>query len=142
MELLEPLLDGPLSSAFLTLRRGTAKGFVDKRVELCTARPGRVRVLRGIPDKEGKTRIMAIGDFWSQAALYPIHQKLFGVLRKIPQDMTFNQNAFISRLQSEGAFKSGAVFHSIDLSSATDRWPFALMVEMMRVVLGPDRVQD
>lgn len=56
--------------------------------------------------------------------------------------MTFNQNAFISRLTREGAFRPGITFHSIDLSSATDRWPFALMVEMMRVVLGPDRVQD
>lgn len=142
MELLEPLLDGPLSSVSLDLYKGTHSGPEWRRVNLTRSARGRLRVLRAIPDKEGKTRVIAIGDYWSQAALKPIHTALFGVLKRIPQDMTFNQDAFASRLRNTGGFEPGVVFHSVDLSSATDRWPFALMVEMMRYVLGPDRVQD
>lgn len=121
MELLEQFLDGPLSSVILRLTRGTTKGFVEKTIDICRSLPGRLRVLRAIPDKEGKTRIMAIGDFWSQTALRPLHQALFRVLKKLPQDVTFNQDAFRDRLKSGGAFTPGVVFHSIDLSSATDR---------------------
>jgi len=31
------------------------------------------RKIVGIEDKEGKTRVIAIGDYWSQAALRPLH---------------------------------------------------------------------
>lgn len=34
---------------------------------------GPLRRVVGIPDKEGKTRVIAIGDYWSQTALYPLH---------------------------------------------------------------------
>jgi hypothetical protein len=32
-----------------------------------------IRKLTGIEDKEGKTRVIAIGDYWSQTALKPLH---------------------------------------------------------------------
>lgn len=63
MELLEQFLDGPLSSASLILTKGTSKGFEERKVELCSSAQPRLRVLRAIPDKEGKTRLMAIGDY-------------------------------------------------------------------------------
>lgn len=34
---------------------------------------GHPRKIVGIPDKEGKTRVIAIGDYWSQTALRPLH---------------------------------------------------------------------
>jgi hypothetical protein len=49
-------------------------------------------------DKEGKTRVVALGDYFSQAALKRLHSYLFKVLRKIPQDMTFNQGAFVEKV--------------------------------------------
>jgi hypothetical protein len=61
-ELLEQELDGPLQSVSLSLVKGTTKGFVEKKIDICQSSPGRLRVLRAIPDKEGKTRVMAIGD--------------------------------------------------------------------------------
>lgn len=39
----------------------------------------------------GKTRTVAIGDSFSQAALKPIHKDLMRILRRIPMDCTFNQ---------------------------------------------------
>jgi hypothetical protein len=51
-------------------------------------------------DKEGKTRVVALGDYFSQAALKRLHSYLFRVLKKIPQDMTFNQGAFVDRVKS------------------------------------------
>lgn len=127
MELLEKYLDGPFSSIRVDLSRRirNPRGkLVPDPVSFDIAKgKGRVRVLRAIPDKEGKVRVMAIGDYWSQAALKPLHHKMFQILKRIPQDMTFNQGAFVARLRNKGAIVPGGKFtlHSVDLSKATDR---------------------
>jgi hypothetical protein len=60
---------------------------------------GEVRKVVGIEDKEGKTRVIAIGDYWSQTALRRLHLWVFSILRKIPQDMTFSQGSFVDRVR-------------------------------------------
>lgn len=40
---------------------------------LLKTKPGVIRRLVGIEDKEGKTRVIAIGDYWSQTALRRLH---------------------------------------------------------------------
>jgi hypothetical protein len=75
------------------------------------------RKLAYFPDKELKVRVIAIGDYWSQTALIPLHKYLFRVLKKIPQDCTFAQSSFITKI------KDWKEFHSIDLTAATDRFP-------------------
>jgi len=55
---------------------------------------GPLRRLVGIADMEGKTRVIAIVDYFSQNALYPLHEFLFRILRQIPQDVTFSQGSF------------------------------------------------
>lgn len=55
---------------------------------------GKTRVLRSFPDKELKVRTIAIGDYFSQGALKPLHSYLFRVLKRIPQDCTFDQGGF------------------------------------------------
>jgi len=60
---------------------------------------GRIRKLVGIADKE-KPRTVAILDYWSQTVLRPVHFFLFGVLRKIPQDVTFDQGSFLEKVNS------------------------------------------
>lgn len=86
--------------------------------------PGEIRRIIGIPDLEGKTRVIAILDYWSQTALRPVHQFLFQVLRLIPQDMTFNQGSFLDHVKSWG---EGCTLYSIDLTAATDRFPVRLI---------------
>jgi len=77
---------------------------------------------------EGKTRVIAILDYWSQNALYPLHSFLFRILRKIPQDMTFNQGTAADTVKSWGNVK----LFSIDLTTATDRFPIDLIASVLR----------
>ncbi|QED55404.1 RNA-dependent RNA polymerase [Heterobasidion mitovirus 2] len=74
-------------------------------------------------DKEGKTRVIAIFDYWSQTSLKPLHNCINSLLRAIPMDMTFNQGAFT---QARLTPIPGHMLHSIDLTAATDRMPIAL----------------
>lgn len=54
-----------------------------------------VRKLSYFSDKEGKTRIIGILDYFSQTVLKKLHQYLFRILSRIPQDCTFEQSAFL-----------------------------------------------
>ena len=45
-----------------------------------------------LSDKGGKTRVVAIVDILSQSILKPVHDHLFSILRKIPEDGTFDQD--------------------------------------------------
>lgn len=82
----------------------------------------------GIPDRE-KPRTVAILDYWSQTCLRPVHYFLFGVLRRIPQDVTFDQGSFLDRVRSWGQVQE---YYSIDLKNATDRFP----IDLICTVLG------
>lgn len=86
-------------------------------------------------DKEGKTRVIAILDYWSQTALKPYHDALNNVLRRLPCDCTFNQSAFLEILPKS------AMFSSLDLSNATDRMPLALQKVVMECLFGKPRTE-
>lgn len=85
------------------------------------------RVIRSIPDKEGKTRDIAIGDYFSQTVLRPFHKYLFKVLRRIPQDCTFDQGSFKGFMATQQG-----PFYSVDLSAATDRFPIKLISTILK----------
>lgn len=70
-------------------------------------------------DKEGKTRTIALGDYWSQTALQPFTWYLYKMLRCIPNDQTFDQSKGLSDL----SFEETKTFYSYDLSAFTDRFP-------------------
>lgn len=106
--------------------------------EFYSSRPGEIRRLVGIPDMEGKTRVIAILDYWSQTALRPVHDLLFVVLRIIRQDMTFNQGSFLDRVKSWGP---GVTLYSVDLTAATDRFPIELIGEVLEGHFGKDFVR-
>lgn len=72
----------------------------------------------------GKVRIVAIVDYWTQCCLKPLHDWMFGILRKLPQDATFDQEGALRRF-AEKVGKSDTVY-SIDLKSATDLIPIGL----------------
>lgn len=83
----------------------------------------RFRKVSSISSQEGKTREVAILDYWSQTSLRGLHRFLFGCLKKIPQDCTFNQGSFHDKLNQE----NGEMFYSVDLTAATDRFPISLI---------------
>lgn len=62
--------------------------------------PGIIRKISSFGDLEGKTRVIAVLDYFSQSCLRPIHLWLFRILRKIPQDYTFNQGGFLEVISS------------------------------------------
>jgi len=53
-----------------------------------------IRKLSYFPDKEGKVRVIGILDYFSQTVLKNLHHYLYRVLKKIPQDFTFDQGRF------------------------------------------------
>jgi len=101
-------------------------------MDLHKENPGGLRKVVGIEDKEGKTRVIAIGDYWSQTALYRLHLWCFSILRMIPQDMTFTQGTFVDHLRKWGP---GVVLYSVDLTAATDRFPIKLISSVLKGAL-------
>ncbi|AKN79252.1 RNA-dependent RNA polymerases [Alternaria brassicicola mitovirus] len=78
-----------------------------------------------IYDPECKLRIVAIVDYYTQLFLKPIHEKIFKKLENLPQDRTFTQDPF-------NIWKDdGNRFWSLDLSSATDRYPITLQRRLL-----------
>jgi len=96
-----------------------------------------LRRLTSFPDKEDKMRIIAIGDYFSQASLKPIHKDLFKVLRRVKQDCTFDQGG-----QLKALYAKGGPFHSIDLSNATDRFPISLISKVLKGLYPSDYVDS
>jgi hypothetical protein len=87
--------------------------------------PVTLRRICSFPDKELKIRIIALLDYWSQTSLRPLHSWLFRILKRIPQDCTFDQDSFKDTLGSSG------VYYSVDLSAATDRFPIWLIAQVL-----------
>lgn len=82
----------------------------------------------------GKLRVFAILDSISQSVLKPLHDHLFDILRRIPNDGTFDQDASVKR-SSEKMAKYG-IAYSFDLSAATDRLPVSLTSSILENIVG------
>jgi hypothetical protein len=87
------------------------------------------------PEGGGKTRIFAIGDYWSQFTLRPIHDTLMGILRKLETDGTYDQEKAFSRILSKS---KGQRTYCFDLSGASDRIPLQVQTIMMSALFGSD----
>jgi len=82
----------------------------------------------------GKTRNIAIIDYWSQSALSWIHDNLMKQLRGIRVDATYSQEDGFKTVVKK-ANLSGMCF-SFDLSSATDRFPLQLQTAVIKQMFG------
>nr|AWY10991.1 RNA-dependent RNA polymerase [Sclerotinia sclerotiorum mitovirus 33] len=78
-------------------------------------------------DTEGKSRPFAILDYWSQSALTPLHDELYRILGSLPQDCTFDQQKGVRLMQQYPRSR----MHSLDLKSATDRFPLELQERIL-----------
>lgn len=81
----------------------------------------------------GKIRVFAMVDSITQCVMKPVHDLLFSILKRIEVDGTFDQLKPAKRLITLGHRK----FWSLDLSSATDRFPLALQHVVLSVLIGP-----
>lgn len=77
----------------------------------------------------GKIRVFALVDVWTQSILKPIHEFLFSILRKLPNDATFNQEASVKRCFTKADYYGCS--YGYDLSAATDRLPISLQVSIL-----------
>jgi hypothetical protein len=84
-----------------------------------------------IYDPECKLRIVAIVDYYTQLFLKPIHEAIFFKLKNLPQDRTYTQNP-----HTKWNYEDGNRFWSLDLSSATDRYPINLQRRLLEKIFG------
>jgi len=87
----------------------------------------------------GKLRVFAMVDFWTQNILRPLHKSLFNLLKLIPNDGTFDQDASVKR-SIQKSLVSGCAY-SFDLSSATDRLPIDIQVSILDM-LFPQKIGE
>lgn len=88
-----------------------------------------------LPENGGKTRIIAIVDFWTQQALKPFHEQLLAVISRLETDCTLDQNRGFKRAI---VLSRGKPIYSFDLTSATDRFPLSLQKVLMDHLYGPE----
>lgn len=79
----------------------------------------------------GKRPFFAIGNYVKQRLLKPYHDWLMAVLKRIPNDGTFNQPEPLKYLLGHSHC------YSYDLKSATDRWPLHFLYVIMIMLFGP-----
>jgi len=92
------------------------------------------RRLSKIEDKEGKIREVAIGDYYSQSALLPLHNFLYKQLSNIRQDCTADQIKHFYTL--ENSIRNN--YHSVDLKAFTDRFPIDINHRILVVWFGQE----
>jgi hypothetical protein len=88
-----------------------------------------LRKLSIVKDTEGKSRIIAIGDYWSQTALKPLHDLLMEILKGLKSDMTYGQS-----IAPFG--HSDHNYWSFDLTAATDRIPVMVYYHLLSHLFG------
>jgi hypothetical protein len=93
--------------------------------------------LHNLYEAAGKVRTIAIVDYWTNFVLKPLHDWMFDILRKLPQDATFDQEGKTREFASRGYTD----FWSLDLKSATDTIPLALYRALFSYIL-PQHIVD
>lgn len=94
--------------------------------------PLRMGKLSVVHDQAGKARIVAITNWWIQLALKPLHDSIFKSIKTLETDGTFDQGKPLVRLYQTR--DPNHKFSCFDLSSATDRLPLALQVDILNAL--------
>jgi hypothetical protein len=85
-----------------------------------------------LSEDAGKTRTIAIPDFWTQQALLKIHKDLYRFLAMLETDGTYSHNR-VSSITRDMTNK-GKACHSFDLTTATDRFPRILEGDLIAAI--------
>lgn len=89
----------------------------------------------GLKDEAaGKVRVFAMVDCITQWIFNPLHDRIFEILKLIPQDGTFDQERPLAHLSKLGS--RGSKLYSFDLSAATDRLPVKLQAVLLSSLIG------
>jgi len=98
-----------------------------------------IRRVTVVEDKENKSRVIAIFDYWSQLALRPLHKALMGILSSIKEDKTYDQSKGLKDFYNDNY---GNHFSSLDLKAATDRMPISLQKRILSMLIKDDSVTE
>jgi len=91
------------------------------------ASPGDIHVIQ---ERGYKARVIAMPKASIQVALYPLHQLLNQILINLETDCTHNQEDGAKFAQK--ALASGKTVYSVDLSGATDNFPRAVQIGVLK----------
>jgi hypothetical protein len=91
----------------------------------------RIGKLAVVDAPEGKKRVIATVDYFSQFLLKKIGAEIFRNLRKLPGDRTFTQDP-------HHVWEGTDSFHSLDLTAATDRFPLILEAKLLKYLFQND----
>jgi hypothetical protein len=86
-----------------------------------------------LPDKAGKTRLIAIGDWWSNLALTDIHIAFMQGLRKLRSDYTYRQDKIPQAVK-----RMGSNLYSSDMTAFTDRFPIEIEEAIVKRCYGSE----
>jgi hypothetical protein len=64
--------------------------------------------------------------------LKPLHSSILSILSKLDEDGTFDQHAPLNKLIEK--VPAGTMFHSFDLSAATDRLPLDVQRDILNIL--------
>jgi hypothetical protein len=117
------------------IRSGKAENPFGKGAPIATNPCGDLGAL-GTREEPGKIRLFAMVDIFTQWILSPLHHALFIILRKIPQDGTFDQVKPVKELIERCETKGVRQVYSYDLSAATDRLPVVLQEWLLAAFAG------
>jgi len=120
------------------VQSGLLGSFYEISLKYITVKPQLPKTgrLSCISDKNGKLRVIAIFDYWSQTALKGFHNYLYKLLRNIPEDCTFEQGDKAHILPKTGPY------YCLDLTSATDRFPATLQRDIISQLIGKERAES
>jgi hypothetical protein len=93
--------------------------------------------LHVIQEAAGKSRIIAINDFFTQQVLNPLHKWLFAICKCFPQDATFDQEGALIKFAARDDIKE---YYSYDLTSATDLIPIQIYQAVLAPIIGTSRI--
>lgn len=92
----------------------------------------RLSVLR---EPGNKTRLITLGDLWSQNALLPLHEDIMNKLSHLKEDCTFTASEQVGALVKLTKHKS---VHCFDLKEFTNMLPLSLQVAVLTHLNGGD----
>jgi hypothetical protein len=124
IEFVDRFLDDKVASELQKIRSSSDDGIIRNWIGDDPYRGLAVGQVQHLPKKGGGTdyRDIAVPNRFIQAALEPVADKLYHLLRKLPKDATFDQSRFdtvlVNRVTNGNLYQG-----SVDLSKATDNLP-------------------
>jgi hypothetical protein len=82
-------------------------------------------------EPNGKVRVFAMVDWWTQSFMAPLHKWLFSLLKTIKEDATFNQDRAVRQFTELAKARGLKEIYSFDLSAATDRLPILIQIKLL-----------